>query len=97
MVVENIRKVRESLCDIFNEYNVERILRRNSSSTGHNLPSSSQTCSFDETIDGPTNIEFAWSKFENFVKEKATIDPEKSELEMYLEEGTLVCNNAFDV
>ncbi|GAA0144787.1 hypothetical protein LIER_36006 [Lithospermum erythrorhizon] len=42
-------------------------------------------------------IEYAWSKFENFVKEKATIEPEKFKLEIYLEEGTLVCNNPFDV
>ncbi|GAA0165948.1 hypothetical protein LIER_21217 [Lithospermum erythrorhizon] len=98
MVVENRRKVREILRNIFNEYmvlnNVEPSLRRNSSSAGHNLPSSSQTCSFDETTDQPTNIQSAWSKFENFVKEKATIEPEKSKLEIYLEDEKLVRINS---
>ncbi|XP_028060061.1 zinc finger BED domain-containing protein RICESLEEPER 2-like [Camellia sinensis] len=89
----NISMVREALYELYNEYvsidtssNTEKSFLHNTRATGS---SSSMQGVGKSVVTGK-------SKFESFVRKFDTIQPVKSDLDIYLEKGVYICNKDSD-
>lgn len=77
---ENIEKVKKALYELYAEYVTEYY-----SDKGETVASS---CGNNATIQPSSS---GWSEFTQFVKSVQNIQPQKSELDNYLEEGCFIC------
>ncbi|XP_028090266.1 zinc finger BED domain-containing protein RICESLEEPER 1-like [Camellia sinensis] len=86
----NISMVRDALYELYNEY----VVIHTSSNNEQTLQQSTQEAndSSNATYGSGKALGTGRSKFESFVRKADTIQPAKSDLDIYLEESVYICN-----
>ncbi|GFZ15577.1 hypothetical protein Acr_24g0017670 [Actinidia rufa] len=85
---KNIDMVREDLYELYYEY---VSVHTSVNSEGSSQLKTRETCS-SSTLSNEKFIVTGRSKFESFVRKANTIQPMKSDLDIYLEESVYICN-----
>ena len=81
----NILKVRDTLYELYAEY----VSLHHSETSQHSSSSGSINSSIGNMVSSHSS---GWSRFNQFLREVETIQPQKSELDIYLEEGVYICD-----
>ncbi|GJX05818.1 zinc finger BED domain-containing protein RICESLEEPER 2-like protein [Tanacetum coccineum] len=88
----NIKKVKDALSELYEEY-VSEYYSSGEQSGETNVGSTSTNVTIQASSSG-------WFEFNEFVKKNESVQPQKSELDNYLEEGVYICDDnskGFDV
>ncbi|KAJ7976852.1 zinc finger BED domain-containing protein RICESLEEPER 2-like [Quillaja saponaria] len=90
-VATNIASIRGSLYELYNEY--ATLLASNVDEHNEEVVSQSTGTSSGSLVGSRSLLKknSAWSQFDQFVQRVETVQPEKSDLDVYLEEGVFRC------
>ncbi|KAJ7964483.1 Zinc finger BED domain-containing protein [Quillaja saponaria] len=90
-VTTNIASIRGSLYELYNEY--ATLLASNVDEHNEEVVSQSTGTSSGSLVSSRSLLKknSAWSQFDQFVQRVETVQPEKSDLDVYLEEGVFRC------
>ena len=81
----NILKVQDTLYELYAKY----VPLHHSETSQHSSSSGSINSSIGNMVSSHSS---GWSRFNQFLREVETIQPQKSELDIYLEEGVYICD-----
>ncbi|GAB4827468.1 hypothetical protein Ancab_040027 [Ancistrocladus abbreviatus] len=89
---QSIEQVKKALYELYGEY----VNLHNSKNTEPNKESESSGSIPSETGRGKEKGRARWSRFMQFVKSTEAIQPHKSDVDVYLEEGLFICEDDSD-